>query len=749
MFENINYLPGQKKKAQATPQQRALTQLTTSLNNISDSGGVYPELTKVMLGFESAVSETDLEGGIGQDLNSAVYEYANTAVGLMDDVNASVESKKVGLFDLNGAAIEGGHEHFNAEAAMIAAAASGDAVTYHRAATAPLQPMEGFESVDPIVSGAGGTVPVLDSVVPSLESFDTSALDNYKSMTIAFNGGGARQDAFGELFYPTKVCPGDQTGLGLEVSPTMVMKDFEHGNDGKPADFNRVRLLDAVRDDSILDYPVTKLVPHRQPGQNDAYFVPAAEADLDPENIGGEEVTTGWLVAGKPMDLIGLTNHPGLLGNAILNTTDAIDPPMNVGRVLLKLSNSDGSVTELFAFEANGMAGSRFYTPPEGRNRDQYLNWSINNGFVFNKDTKMVDGGDSTLLAGVKTNELNVTLTGLISGTLNLETGNAQVGSSGLHIDKITDKDGKPALAADADPIRNAVASISVRGWTPDGSRSNLNLRQRGLLLSYEADRYRYAAVLQAPLSVLVPPSRRDGDSGHVQALTSAARVRNSNNAVISLFNYADFLKRHQLDNGEIVGLGGPGAKVLHPVYIEEEVDVKARTQTISSHERELDVTAILINKIRDLGIELIQRSGYMTTVEHSSMGSNAMPVMAIGTDPITQRYMTIKGDPRTAGLMLDAQIATTINSRMRNHDTDTATVFISFTRPGMQSQGIDVLSCGFHLWTPELVSITTLPRNGATSREITVQPRSAHFNVLPVLAKLTVKNLKLAATSA
>lgn len=744
MFENINVFPKERQQAAKSPLQKALDQLQ---NTIQTGGNQFANasVTKTFLGMESASDDVlaDTKNTFVAALESFSSEFNSTSdhFQINGDETESFESA---LYDLKGEKIAGVNA-FNAEAAAHAAVAVGSPNEYHQAATKMSTSLEDVSMYQHIISGPAGSMPVVDSV--SMESYDTQALNNYAAMSIAFNGGGARQDAFGELFFDTKVCPADQTGHQLEIRPTMIMRDPRHGDTGKPMEFGRRRLLDAVYDDSILASESTALVPFLDAGTNDNYFYTDGSVALPDRTVDGVSVTTGFLKAGPEMDLLALTAHPGLLDNNILDFTDSIDPPLNVKTLLVKVS--DGTATEYLSFDTTMIQGNQFHTPAEGKGRDQALHWNLK-GLVVRKDKKLLDGTTSTLLADLTTNDWSMNLKGLISGHANLQKGNVQIPKVELAVAGLVDASGEEVsiTSGTGKAFADTLASIEVVGWVPDGTRSNLNLRQRGLILTYETSRFRFAPPLQAPLSVVIPTSKTGADAVELEALTSAARVRNSNNAVIALFNYADMLDRYTNNAGEIGDLQGPGAQVLRPCYISREIDVDARITTISSYTRELDVNAILINEIRDVAHELLYKSGYQAALEHASLGSNVKPVLCIGTDPRTQRYLTIKGDPRTSGIAIDSQIATTINKRMRSATADEAFIFLTFKRPGVAAQGIDPLSFGFHSWTPELVSVNPISRNGQTSRELTVQPRSMHFPIMPVLAKLKITNLIKAATS-
>jgi hypothetical protein len=54
-------------------------------------------------------------------------------------------------------------------------------------------------------------------------------------------------------------------------------------------------------------------------------------------------------------------------------------------------------------------------------------------------------------------------------------------------------------------------------------------------------------------------------------------------------------------------------------------------------------------------------------------------------------------------------------------------------------------LTFGCMPWMPELAATTQITRNGSTTIETTVQPRSLHINLTPLLIEIDVMNLATA----
>lgn len=642
--------------------------------------------------------------------------------------------------------------NFNTEAAQNVAVAFGNPAAYHARATNAVMPKDGdFVSVESFSSGVAGTVPTFSKPVTSMESYDQSALNNFRSMSVAFNGGGARQNAFGELFWTTTVIGADQTGVEISIRPTMIMRDVRHGETGDPMSFNRVRLLDAVRDHELLASKVTDLIPHITPDNEDKFYT-ADGVSLPDAKIEDHDIPTGFIKTGIEVDLISLSNHPGLLDNGIMDKTDAIDPPLMVGKVLVKVTNALGDTTEYFVVNTKMHHGNTFQVGTEGKAREQLLNFRFNS-MNFDPGTKTIDGSASTLFADAFNNNWSIGVKGSISGLTDLERGNVETNPGTMSIAKLVGESGEVGITSGAGKaFVDSIGNMEVVAWYPAGNRSNLNLRQRGTLLTYVEEKYRYSVPLQAPIAIVKPTSYNSGDAQDLKSLTEAIRVRNSNNAVTSLFNYADHLNQVvnvQKDLGNLYGIGG---KVIEPYYKEFEMDLTDITTSMQSSTRQLDISSVLLDRIDDEVHAALAESNYMAVLEHTDLNGNVKPVVAVGTDIQTQRHLTVSGDLRVNQLGLEKRIAATNDKRMRWEEggDDYGYIFVTFKRPGVAPNGLDPADFGRMLWVPELVTtVPTITRNGSTSKELIVQPRVAHIPTLPILIKIKVKNLRKALTAA
>ena len=119
---------------------------------------------------------------------------------------------------------------------------------------------------------------IVDVVFPgelSTEAFDDQAINNALYYSVAYNFAAARQDAFGEAFFPTIVVDPTQSGILVETEVISLMSEIERTLDGAPnkKNFNKKVITKAIYDGELLDNNRNKVVPVVVQGQNDGVFV--------------------------------------------------------------------------------------------------------------------------------------------------------------------------------------------------------------------------------------------------------------------------------------------------------------------------------------------------------------------------------------------------------------------------------------------------------------------------------------------
>lgn len=711
-----------KKKGGGTPLLDVISSLRT---NLTERGNEFSDATKGVVSMEGMDTATPAFANLQHNFESAQQI-------VKDAFGTAVDGRKPSFESLSEAQIDAG---------AIALLANANPSLYAQNAYKMKNTVstESLVVVEPTISGIGGSLDYRNELNASLEAFSEQELKQHIAFSIAYNVQAARQDEFSEAFYPTTVVTPDQAGLDITVRQIVVFNEVRHKLNGKTLSFNRTNLIDAVIDASILANESTKLVPHyvTGPDGNTDNFVPVASVPSTVVKIDGFDIPTGALIVSKSIGLIGVSQHAGLLGAGILDHTDTVDARANLDTLYVQFGGEATDPASVVPFKVSRLPRSGFNKSVEGNFKEMSLQFTTAD-LTLSSDTKDVANAapaDDNFDV-ITTNNLRVKLAVKVSGTLNTEIGDVNVWATKVEVAGVYDEDGTEVSVASGIGAA-AVAQlgeISVLGYTLDARRNNENRRTRGLQVDSTEYTERFTIPFGPPVSTPAPVGSNRDASDMTQLITTT-RIRNSNNAVTTLLNYAEVLKATVAGiNGnmpvpQIEGIGR--LLIKRPFYEEVEVNVMDQINSTKSHERAVDVQGILVNVIRDVAYRMYQESGYQPALDALTGGDAAKPTLLIGTDQQLVRHLMIEGDSRTTGIGLDSKIVVSADSRVRYN------IYLTFTRP--EQTGPDPLSFGTHAWMPELASAITVSRNGANIKEAMVQPRSRHINNLPILAVIKV----------
>lgn len=576
---------------------------------------------------------------------------------------------------------------------------------------------------------------------PALEAYDEKENKNAVVYSMAYNMQAARQDEFGEAFFPTVVVTPDQVGFAVSIRLIQVYDEVRRQISGALDKFNKQNIIKAVIDPTILRNDQLKIVPVVRP-ESQGYFVPStavAPADVDLE---GETITTAPLAMGKKFSLLAISQTDAMLETGLQDTTDSIDTAIALSGLYLQLSNADGSTKEAIKFNTARLPLATFTYSVQGNYRMMNLAFDTNS-LLVNKNVKKVDGSASTLLASLVTGEYSVRLAVQVSGSVNLELADTNVFASDVTVAKVTDKDGN-VLALDgatAAPIVALFAGAKMIGYDLDARRTNLNRRMRGQLLDTTFYNQVYAVPLRSPITIPRPLTIGDAnDSSDLAALITATRIRTSNAAVDELLRSQDILNDYvnSVDGlHETPEILGAARFLVKPFYEHATLDVATEIDSIKSYERAADIQALLVNKLRDMAYRMYRDSGYKAAADAMAGGMAPTPTVIIGTDPVLSRYLTISGDFRTLGNDFNVKVVSTLNQRM------TGKIVMTFGVFDNAGEGVpNPMHFGNMAWKPELTLVLPLHRNGANSKELTVQPSFIHIVNLPIMAAVDVEGI-------
>lgn len=631
------------------------------------------------------------------------------------------------------------------KAAVIAALVSQKALAYHNVAMKKGTSNNAL-SLEGISDGIGGSLDIAGADTYSQEAFEDSQLANFNVQNIIFNALASRQDTFSEAFFPTKTVPVSEGGLTVTVDRQEVIDYKVHPSNGGLLEQNRRSLIEAYKDPSVLARQGTDVVPHAAvDGANDAMFIAESLIGSTPIDVSGIAVPTRPLLIGTKINLLGLSNHPGLLDGGVLDMTDQLAPGMKLGAIYASLT--DGTSTEVLKFNTSDMFRNQFRKSHEGRAREVALNF-ITETLIIDPNVSTSANIPSALLEPIKTADVVVRLAVSISGNGDVNQGFVEVNASPFRVVEIVNAN-KESLSLETGAgktIADLVASLklTVEGYDLKARRSNSNWRSTGAIIDVTPYSESYAIELGYPITVLSPTddSAQNSVGAKLAGMINGARIRNSNNAVGALLNYAEQLEAYQeaLARGMKVELLGAGRHIVVPYFFTQELDVAASVENRRTGERADDAAEVIVNTIRDQAWKMYRDSNYGPALDMANGGGFTKPKLLIGVDAVTKRYLDRRADARLLGGEMDYEVVSTNDDRMED------TIVMTFTtgRPGSDNG----LGFGTHAYVVELIQSVTKTLNGATAKQDRVVPRSIHVPVLPIMSVIKTKNLSAALTN-
>jgi len=575
---------------------------------------------------------------------------------------------------------------------------------------------------------------------PAFEAYDERENRNAAIYSIAYNMQAARQDEFGETFFPTIVVTPDNVGFGVTVRLMMVYNGIHRQISGALDNYNKKNIIRAIADYTLLKNEMTRLIPVYRPESADK-FVDSALIPSYNLNLEGEVIPTAPLAVGKSLSLLGISQTDTLLASGLMDITDSIDPAIRLAAVYVGVES--GGNTDILKFNTLELPLATFAYAQQNNYRVMYLNFSTSSVLV-NKDTRNLDGSDFAVLNGIKSGDLMVRLKLDLSGQLNIELGDTVVYGNRVAVHSVSDAAGNALDLASG--VGKTISDLfeshgKILGYELQAYRTNINRRQRGQLIDTTYYTQLYNVPMRSPITA-IHPMTMDGqtDAGDLASLITATRIRTSNMAVGALVNTANILRAYvdaRDGNNTPPDVLGVGRFFVLPRFSEETLDMSVIVDSLTSTNRVEDLQNAIINKIRDHAYRLYRDSEYKAAADALNGGISPVPTVIVGTDPVLARYLTVTGDLRTLGGQFDVRIVSTLDYRVAGK------IFITF---GVFDENRNVepnpLNFGNMAWSPELTIVLPISREGQVSKELAVSPRFTHVSHLPIMAVLTVENL-------
>lgn len=593
-----------------------------------------------------------------------------------------------------------------------------------------------------------------------MEAFDASKLGEYAAASAVFNFSAAKQDDFGEAFYPTQVLTIDKNALELHLRRTMVLNQVRHSLSGQVTEYDRRNIIDAFIDYTVLADQITDIIPNvckdvdaqgKPVGDNNTqFFVP----DFPTEKVTthGVEIETAPLRIGANVDLKGISQNAGLNIGGQLDQNDSIDPAINLSTLVFSIGAAAAKGDNLVEIPVDGLQYTQFLQAGQGQARRVEAQFRSDDIVLTGETLNALKQATPNLeyLATDPRSNWVVRLNVNTSFSVDVETGKTTSAVSEVSIAQVFAID--PATnthtvitdSTELEALEAALGEIKAVGYRLKARRTNHGRREMGKIVTVYEELVRYVVPLGSPIVIHTPVTdvRTNVD---LAAPVAAVRARNSNNAVTQLLRFRDQLKAIKpLLNSSDRSIKAPciegiGHTVVYPTYEHVDLNLANQVQGIRSQDRFEDVRATVVNNIRDMAYRMHLNSGYEVAAL-ALEGVTTKPILVIGTDPYVLNHLQLVGDTRLLGVGFDFKIVSTMDLRVRNK------IFMTLTQPhnGQPSP----LLFGTMAWINELITTLKTPRNGNLVNETMVQPRTLHVNFCPILGEIDVTGLGQAVTT-
>lgn len=607
----------------------------------------------------------------------------------------------------------------------------------------------------PSMEGYLGTfIPARDGTIIerrfAAEAYDERDNKNAVVYSTVYNMQAAKQDEFGEAFFPTVVVTPDQTGYHVCIRLIQVFDELHRNASGALDKFNKKNIIRAVIDPTILENDSTDIIPVYTTGGSGSSANFVSSSDVAPSTIlmdGQPSFSTSPLAIDASFSLLGLSQTPAILNSGFEDQYDAIDTDVVLKSIYIKLTGtvSSATVTEVFKFDTEQLPLAVFNYSVQDNYRVMQLAFR-NNAPLFKSTSLTVSGSASQLLAPLASGgQYAARLDVNVYGTVNLELGDTQLTAAPVKVDNITDAFGV-TVATTGSPgtaLYGVFTGATIIGYDLKARRTNSNRRTRGQLVDTTFYNQVYAVPLLSPITAGRPVggSADNQESSDLAALITTTHVRTSNSAVSRLISVRDMLNQYVNTTDNINNppdILGVARFLVTPWFESQTYNAPDVVDSIKSSERAEDIQQSLISLIRDMAYRGYRNSGYKAAADARAGGVADTPTVIIGTDVVISRYLQVTGDFRTLGPDFNVKIVATLNENVAGQ------IFFTFGEFGTGKDGVpNPLHFGNMAWKPELTLVIPMTRNGSISKELSVSPSYLHVVNLPILMYIVVTGIE------
>lgn len=605
------------------------------------------------------------------------------------------------------------------------------------AALAVSNPREYFESMRESLNNQASNVVVENTSRVSIENFDNAKFEQYKTATIEFNYRAAKQSEVGRIFFPMIVCTPEQSLFKAEITLAAMGKSKSHNN-SELFEQELISLQESYRDGSLFEDETLKLVPFVAEDKVDHnWFADKSKVASEIAKVEGTEFNTRSLRPGQTVDLIGVSQHPGRLADGEATQNTQIAPNVKLKHVDIEVKTATAST--VIRVPMTDVPGSDF-AYHQGAGSDRYMTLSLLNQNAIKVDDK------SDIFKPARDIGASVYWKFDFTGRVEIARGNLKVNGD-IEIGEVRDASGE------VKDIDFEITEVNFVGYAVDARASNTDLAIMGDLVSCYKYFEHYRVGLRSPIAAHTSLVKSGNNPGtmtpqeKLKVITEFVRSQMDNDAHKEIDRYMASMASthdHRLTSGSLVGrifeceaVRGVAAKILTPIKLVTEIDMKQFVNTLKSSERLEDVKGAFVAKLIAVVTRLDQDSGFSLACKSYGYGDeNFKPLAKILTSRRLASLMMVNGDTRTLGPEFDHVVAKT--DRTAFYDR----IVVQLSAPQRRVGEFDPLVGGNCIYIPEFVGEFPLKRGQSTLLETAVQPQYLHIINVPVFADIRVKHV-------
>lgn len=438
-----------------------------------------------------------------------------------------------------------------------------------------------------------------------MEAYDGQKLKNAITYNIAYNVAAARQDDFGEAFFPTIVIDPTQSGFDTTLEYASIFNEFTRSITGAPdkMQMGKTPVIKNVFNDNIFGanklqcVPVLRQTGNAETTNTDKFLVPCQYINTQ----SGEPILTAPLKVKKEINLLGISATDKQLSKGVIDNTDALDRHIRIESVYYEMAS--GGNTYYYKIDTTEYQYNNFIADPQNHYKTLMTNFtaqipvkisaetlqcvtagtSISVGdapenlfedqrFPGNEMSKLsssagkavTNGGAwSACISDPLLNNGYLELNLYMSGTCNTFVGDINLRGE-ITFAAFRNAAGQLLFRSDIVPdttdanyqsyekLMGAVESIKLAGYVVNARRTNSNVRSRGVLVTTDIVTKNYSVPVRSGITVLLPVNNLQGTNNDVGSAATQAIMAGlfaSNTAVDTLVNFSSVFQ-NAIKNG-------------------------------------------------------------------------------------------------------------------------------------------------------------------------------------------------------